>query len=138
MPLGDFPWFDPRSLTSLVFPGSPEGGRIPPGGYPSPRRSSFARGFWRHRLVFLFIGQGANPGKGCDEVRFTLIADVPFSRLSASPFSSSFTSRQGLSAVASLFCIGALRMDFPKIPFQESLSFHPTPFSGLPAGGLIP
>jgi hypothetical protein len=29
-------------------------------------------------------------------------------------------------------------MDFPKIPFQESLSFHPAPFSGLPVGGLIP
>ena len=39
-------------------------------------------------------------GGAFDEVRLASLADVPFSRLSASPFLSSFTSRQGRSAVA--------------------------------------
>ena len=42
--LGGLTWGEPRGAVGLDSSGLPVGGRIPPGGYPSPRCSSIARG----------------------------------------------------------------------------------------------
>ena len=94
--------FDPSSSVTLACSGLPVGGRIPPGDYPSPLCSSIA-GVFRGIPSFFRLRTGERiPGGAFDEVRSASVADVPFSRLSASPFFSRLTSRQGLLAVAFL------------------------------------
>ena len=98
--LGGFAWPAPSSSVIPVSSGSPLGGGIPPGDCPSPRCPSVSGRFWRHRLFSRLRAGGRFPVQALGEVRLASFADVPFSRLSASPFLSRFTSRQGLSAVA--------------------------------------
>jgi hypothetical protein len=91
---------EPSSSIGLDSSGLPVGGRIPPGDYPSPLCSFIAEVFSRHRFFFRLRIEERISSEAFDEVRSTSVADIPFPRLSASPFFSSFTSRQGLSAVA--------------------------------------
>jgi hypothetical protein len=85
--LDGFPWFDPSSSAGLVSPGLPVGGRIPPGGYPSPLCPIIADELSRHRLVLSFTDQGANPEKADDEVRWTFSRMFLFQGFPHLPFS---------------------------------------------------
>jgi len=85
--LDGFPWFDPSSSAGLVSPGLPVGGRIPPGGYPSPLCPILADELSRHRLVLSFTDQGANPEKASDEVRWAFSRMFLFQGFPHLPFS---------------------------------------------------
>ena len=117
------------SSVSLVSSGLPEGGRIPPGGYPSSFATALASFYARHHIVF------SCTRRICDfrlvQGRSSLGPDrelFPF-ELSHSALSHQFTGRQGCAlAVASLFPRrGALRKQFPAFlsdRFPCPLPFH--------------
>ena len=135
--LGGRPGYEPGTPIGLGSCGLPLGGRIPPGGYPSPGCPSSAGWFCRHRVFFPCTGQlRERCGRARPKCRFPSLSAWLIPESCRRPGSLQFTGRPGPWAVA----FHGLRMEPFRLgllpdPSQDWVSSKASPFDGLPSGG---